>query len=89
MMKNLNFTLTFLYKNLLKTYRTINGSFQISIFSVFPKIFFKVYVVQWRNVVGLADMAPLGDENAPLIGAPGVRAYSDQFVKKLPKILNK
>ena len=44
---------------------------------------------QWRNVVGLANMAPLGDENAPLIGAPGVRAYLEQFVKKWPKNLNK
>ncbi|KAL5268071.1 hypothetical protein ACHWQZ_G004952 [Mnemiopsis leidyi] len=44
---------------------------------------------QWRNVAGLANMAPLGDENAPLIGAPGLRAYWDQFVKKWPKNLNK
>ena len=42
--------------------------------------------IQWRNVVGLAKMAPLGDENAPLIGAPGVRAYWDQFLKNRRKI---
>ena len=44
---------------------------------------------QWRNVVGLANRAPLGDENAPLSGAPGVRAYWEQIVKKWQKNLNK
>ena len=45
--------------------------------------------VQWLNVVGLVNMVPLGDKNAPLLGAPSVRAYLEQFVKKLPKNLNK
>ena len=29
---------------------------------------------QWRNLVVIANMAPLGDENVPLNGAHGIRA---------------
>ena len=43
-------------------------------------------IFQWRNVVGLANMASLGDEIAPLIGAPGVRAYLKRFMKNGRKI---
>ena len=43
---------------------------------------------QWRNVVGLANMAPHGGKKAPLSGAPDTRAYWEQFVKILQKNLN-
>ena len=44
---------------------------------------------QWRNVGGLVEMAPLGGKKSPPSGAPGLRAYGGQFVKKWPKNLNK
>ena len=34
-------------------------------------------------------MAPLGGKKSPPSGAPGLRAYWGQFVKKWPKNLNK
>ena len=45
-----------------------------------------VCYVQWRNIVGLANVAPLSDEDVPLSGAPGMRAYWGQFVRIWPKI---
>ena len=44
---------------------------------------------QWRNVAGLANMGPLGGKKVPSSGAPGKRAYREQFVKIWPKNLNK
>ena len=45
--------------------------------------------VQWRNVGGLVEKAPLGGKKSPPSGAPGLRAYWGQFVKIWPKNLNK
>jgi hypothetical protein len=44
---------------------------------------------QWRNVEGLAKKSPLGGKKSPLRGAPRLRVYLEQFVKKWPKNLNK
>ena len=44
---------------------------------------------QWRNVVALANMAPLGGKKAPPSGAPGIRAYWELFVKIWAKNLNR
>ena len=44
---------------------------------------------QWRNFGGLVEMAPLGGKRSSPSGAPGLRAYWGQFVKKWPKNLNK
>jgi hypothetical protein len=44
---------------------------------------------QWRNVGCLAKKSPLGDKKSPLRGAPRLRVYLGQFVKKWPKKPNK
>ena len=45
--------------------------------------------IHWRNIVALANMAPLSSKKAPPIGAPDIRAYSELFVKIWLKNLNK
>ena len=41
---------------------------------------------QWRNVVDLVNLAPLGGKKAPPRGAPGIKAYWELLVKYGQKI---
>ena len=52
-------------------------------------------LMQWRNVGGLVEMAPLGGKKSPSSGAPGLRAYWGAICekmaeksKKIVKLLN-